>query len=220
MGMADAPLTLHSDGFWISPYVFSCFVALREKKVSFEVKEVKLHEAEQRSAEYARGSWTGRVPSLVHGDFWLSESSAIVEYVEEAFPAPAHARLLPEERTARARARQLLAWLRSDDTAPVRVERSTETMFYERPRPALSPKAAAAAAKGVELGERFLGSGRDHLFGAWSIADADLAFFLRRLWHDDVLTKPLRAHIDRQWARPSVAEFVGHTRVPFVPYAY
>ena len=59
----------------------------------------------------------------------LAESSAIAEYLEEVLPAPAHARLLPADVKNRARARQVMAWLRSDLGA-LRDERATVTMFF------------------------------------------------------------------------------------------
>ena len=37
---ASGPLTLYVDAFCISPYAFSCFVALREKGVAFDVRAV------------------------------------------------------------------------------------------------------------------------------------------------------------------------------------
>ena len=172
-GAATGAITLCMDAFWMSPYAFACFVALREKGVPFDVSEVRLQGGEQREPAY-RALGGRRIPALGHGDFWLTESSAIVEYVEEAFPPPAHARLFPEAREARARARQLLSWLRSDETLPVRDERSAEVIFYDRPRPPLGPKAAAAAGKAVALAERFLDGNGANLFGAWSIADAEL----------------------------------------------
>jgi len=45
------PLTLYLDGFWISPYAFSVFVCLTEKGLSFETREVKLHERAQDTPE-------------------------------------------------------------------------------------------------------------------------------------------------------------------------
>ena len=41
-------LTLHTDYFWTSPYVFSCFVALKEKGLGFDTAEVHLEKREQR----------------------------------------------------------------------------------------------------------------------------------------------------------------------------
>ena len=210
--------TLYSDGFWISPYVFNCFVALREKEIPFDVKELRLDAAEQRQGSYTQESWTGRVPSLVHDGFWLTESIAILEYLDDSFPHTTP--LLPKSLQDRARARQLLAWLRSDETLPVRSERSSEGSFYDRPRPVLTEKATSTAAKVVELASRFVKNDVGPMFGTWCIADADLAFFLHRLWHDDVLTTGLRAYAEAQWKRPSIAEWVAHERRPYVSYAW
>lgn len=212
-------LTLYSDGFWISPYVFTCFVALREKGVAFEVLPVKLDKGEQKAPDYRARTWTGRVPALAHGDFWLTESSAILEYIEETLPAPAHPRIFPEVLESRARARQLASWLRSDETSPVRAERSAEHIFYALPRAPLSAACSTTVAKVVAFAERLVTADRPNLFGAWSIVDAELAFFLQRLKHDEgLLTPTLRTYAEAQWKRPSVAEYVAHARPPFVPY--
>ncbi len=217
--LASGTLTLCSDAFWISPYVFSCFVALREKRARFEVKEIKLQAKEQEAAEYRAATWTGRVPALLEGAFSLTESSAILEYLEETLPPPEHGRLLPENTRARARARQLMSWLRSDETIPIRAERSSEVIFYERPLPALTPKATAAVEKLTRLVGQLVTSADAPLFGEWCIADAELAFFLHRLMKDEgVVPVMLRGYADAQWKRPSVAEWVAHPRAPFLPY--
>src|SRR5258708_29374075 len=124
-----AMLTLYAEPFNFSPYVFSAFVALREKGVAFDVVEVSLVDGAQHQATYAKSAVTGRVPSLDHDGFRLAESSAIAEYLEEVFPPPAHARLFPQAVRDRARARQIMAWLRSD-LGELREDRSTATMFY------------------------------------------------------------------------------------------
>ena len=89
------PLVLHVDGFWNSPYAFSVFVCLKEKGLAFELREVKLHEQAQRAPDFGAKSVTSRVPLLEHGSFRLSESSAIVEYLEDTFAPPRHAATLP-----------------------------------------------------------------------------------------------------------------------------
>jgi glutathione S-transferase len=58
------------------------------------------------SAAHKEKSVTARVPGLVHGEFWLAELLAIVEYLEETFPPPEWPRLLPADAQRRARARQ------------------------------------------------------------------------------------------------------------------
>lgn len=206
---------------WTSPYVLSCFVALTEKKLPFEVQTVKLHEGGQRSPAYLHTSFTARVPALVDGDFSLSESSAIVEYLEDKWPAPEHASVLPPDLQQRARARQLMAWLRSD-LVPIREERSSEYVFYPTeslpPFAPLSTAAQRAVTKLVTFAERVVPPDGGPLFGAWCIADTDLAMMLQRLVKtNEPLAAPLLAFAEREWRRPSVQSFVNVSRPPHRP---
>ena len=212
-------LTLYTDRFLISPYVFSCFVALKEKGLSFETKAVSLGDKEQTKPEYRQRTVTARVPSIDHDGFVLAESSAILEYLEDAFPAPKHPHILPEGIRERARARQVISWLRSDDTLGLREDRPTTTIFYERTGKPMGERGKAAAQKLLEVADRLVAEGKTSLFGAFSIADADLAFMLQRLLlNGHEASHKLRAFVEAQWKRPSVAEFVAFKRPPFVPY--
>src|SRR5262249_18245908 len=112
--MRPMSLVLYGSEMWNSPYVLSCFVTLREKQLPFETRVIALHRGAQHEPAYASRSLTARVPTLEDGDFSLSESSAIIEYLDEKFAAPAHPRVLPADRAQRARARQIMAWVRSD----------------------------------------------------------------------------------------------------------
>jgi glutathione S-transferase len=211
-------LILYVDAFYISPYAFSCFVALREKGVEFATRVVPLQDQAQQRPDYRDHSLTARVPALVHGGFWLSESSAIDEYLEETFPPPAHPALYPRGARERARARQIQAWLRSDLGA-LREERPTTTMFYARSEQPLSGKGRAAAEKLIRVTEQSLAPGAAQLFDAWSIADSDLAFMLQRLLrNDEPVPERIREYAERQWQRPSVREWVERKRIPLVPY--
>jgi len=215
--MADQPLTLSVDSFWISPYAFSCYVALKEKGLPFQVREVSLPDKEHHRPEYQKQSMTGRIPMLQHGDFTLSESSAIVEYLDDAFPGTARA--LPASARDRARARQIMAWVRSD-LMPIREERSTTTMFYERATKPLSPAAQDAARRLMAFSQAAVPEGRSSLFGvAWTAADTDLAFMLQRLNLSGFELPPVaRRFVEAQWQRPSVQEWVNHKRLPYRPY--
>ena len=210
------PLILYNDTFWVSPYAYSCFVVLHEKELPFEVRTVALEKREQHAPDFRDRSLTARVPTLVHGDFWLSESTAIVDYLEEAFPAPAHRALLPETLQDRARARQLLAWIRSDFLA-LREERSTHTMFYphEHALAPLSPAARAAADKVIRVASAMVPEGRATIFQDFSVADADLAFVLMRLvLAGDELPAHLKTWAESIWRRPSVHAYVTRERPP------
>src|SRR5205814_6872226 len=166
-------LILYGNAMWSSPYVLSGFVGLTEKKLPFEVRTVALDEGAQRAPDYVRTSFTARVPALVDGDFTLSESSAIIEYLEDKWPAPEHPPLLPPDIEARARARQIMAWVRSD-LGPLREERSSEYVFFPLPSllapEPLSPAAKRAVEKLVGFAERVVPANGGPLFGDWCIA--------------------------------------------------
>ena len=211
--MTAKPIVLYVDDAWISPWVFAVFVALREKALPFEMREVALEKDEQLRPEYAALSVTARVPALDHGGLVISESSAIVEYLEEEFAPPEFASIFPADRRERAHARQLMSWLRSDDTLPLRASRPTTTMFQSKATTPLDPNAARAVAKLVAVSERLLPVGALQLFSTWSLADAELAFTLHRLiLSDDELPPNLKAYAEAQWARPSVRAFIDRKR--------
>ena len=212
------PLVLHVDGFWTSPYAFAAHVCLTEKGLPFTVREVNLHERAHATPAFHAKSVTARVPVLEHGAFALSESSAIVEYLEETFAPPRYPAMLPAAPRDRARARQIMAWIRSD-LMPIREERSTHTFFYKNPVQPLSPAGRAAADKLIAAASAFIPDGRTSLFDAFSIADADLAMMLMRLvGNDDPVPAKLRDFVAAQWQRPSVRAWVDHQRAPYVPY--
>ena len=218
--MTNAVCTLYGENLWISPYVFSSFVALREKGIPFEMVEVSLADGQHLETTLRDRSITARVPSLEHDGFHLAESSAIAEYLDEVFPPPAAASLLPTTRRERARARQLMAWMRSDVPA-LRDERSTVTMFYRFKLRPLSPAAARDAAKLVRVAEQLIPANGGPLFGTWCLADSELAFMLHRLiLNGGEVPARVRAYAEREWSRPSVREFVEHVRPAAVPASY
>lgn len=218
--MESGRCTLYGESLWISPYVFSSFVALTEKQVPFDVVEVSLVDGRQLVPAYREPSLTGRVPSLEHEGFRLAESGAIAEYLDEVFPPPAHPRLLPAERRARARARQVMGWLRSD-LGVLRDERSTVTMFYRFALEPLSAPAARDAEKLVHVCERLVPADGGTLFGAWHLVDAELAFMLHRLiLNGDPVPPRIRRWAETEWRRPAARAYTEHSRPAAVPEGY
>ena len=216
-----AEFTLYGESLWASPYLFSALVALREKKAEFDLVEVELAGGAHRRADYAEPSVTGRIPSLEHAGFRLAESSAIAEYLEEVLPAPQWPRILPEAVRDRARARQIMARLRSDLVA-LRDERSTMMMFFYRSNPKpLSAQAQRDVERLVRVAEQLVPESGGPLFGAWSLVDSELAFLIHRLiLCGDPVPERIAAYARTQWARPSVREFVDHARPAQVPETY
>lgn len=207
--MPAPSLRLYVDAQFTSPYALSVFVTLLEKGLAFETVTLDLDTAQNRAAEFAQLSLTQRVPTLVQGDFALSESSAISEYLDEAYPETT---VYPTDPKQRARARQVQAWLRSDLQA-IRQERSTLVVFYGQKRPPLSLAGEAAARKLISAAQALLAGDSEYLFGAWSIADVDLAVMLNRLiLNGDSVPAELVAYAQRQWQRPSVQEWVNQPR--------
>lgn len=210
--MTLATLHLHVDAKFTSPYAMSVFVSLHEKGLSFDISTVDLAKLENQQAAFAASSLTQRVPLLIHDGFALSESSAITEYLDEVFPEPA---LYPADIRQRARARQVQAWLRSD-FLPIRLERSTERVFYPSSEPPpLSAPAQASAGKLVNAAQALLANDSLNLFDRWSIADVDLTVMLQRLiMNGDPVPQRLVDYAQHQWRRPSVQLWVEHKRAP------
>lgn len=81
-------------------------IALNLKALPYEAVPVHLlrGEGEQHSPAYAARNPAELVPLLEEGDLTLTQSLAIIEYLDECHPTPA---LLPPEPRARARVRSL-----------------------------------------------------------------------------------------------------------------
>lgn len=210
--MVIVPITLYAETHWDSPFVFTVYVALHEKRLPFEERALDLAAGEHRRGDLPTRSLTGRVPILEHDQFLLAESLAIAEYLEERFPPPQHAAILPESIEERARARQVLSWLRTDFPA-LRRDRPTSSMFGARATAPMADEARADAERLIRITERLVAPGQAWLFRRFTIADADLAFMLHRLiLNGDPVPAAIATYATAVWARPSVQAFAAHRR--------
>jgi maleylacetoacetate isomerase len=93
-------------GFFRSSASYRARIALNFKGIAYESVAVDLRAAAsaQRSAQFLALNPEGLVPVLVDGAQVISQSLAIVEYLEETHPSPA---LLPRSPKDRARVRAL-----------------------------------------------------------------------------------------------------------------
>ncbi len=204
-------VVLYGSGTFTSPYVFSAFVALEEKGIPYRLETLSMEEHEHERPEYAEPSFTGRIPALRHGDFWVAESSAIDEYLDEAFPPPAYPRLYPEDIRKRAIVRMVQAFVRSDVLA-VRRERPTSTFFEGEPPRPLTLEGKASVERLVKVSERFLPPGASYVAGSFTLADADLALMLQRLvYNGDPCPARLADYVRTVFARPSVRRWLART---------
>jgi glutathione S-transferase len=213
------PLVLHVEAYWRSPWDYSVFVALREKRLEFATAIAMMRPGVGALDALSQHSLTGTAPVLQHGGLWLAESLAILDYLEEAFPPPGHPRIFPADLRERARARQICSWIRTG-LDPLRRERPVERILFRaeaKPAP-LSPAAARIAADLLRVASRLGASASGALFGEFGVVDADLALALMRLLvAGDPLPAPVRDYVTTVWARTSVREFVEHSRPPHPP---
>ncbi len=106
-------------GFWRSQATFRVRVALNFKGVGFRELPINLDKGEQNDPSFLAVNPLGSVPALLVGERPLTQSLAILEYIEETQPAPP---LLPPAALGRARVRALAA-VAASDTHPLIVPR-------------------------------------------------------------------------------------------------
>jgi len=213
------PIALYMEAFWQSPWDCTCFVALREKGLQFQTSIAMIREGVGAIDALRARTITGRSPVLQHGQFWVAESIAIIEYLEDAFPAPGWPRLFSADLRQRARARQVLSWLRTT-IEPLREERPSALIFYPQKEvlPPMTPRAQRCADRLLEVAVRLGVDANGRAFDEFGIVDLDLAFALMRLVRSgDPVPAPVVAYAEAVWARPSVREFVEHPRPPNAP---
>jgi glutathione S-transferase len=205
-------ITLYCEKLFDSPFVFTAWVALKEKGIPFEEVVFDLAKGEHKAGEFAENSMTVRVPTLRHDDLWISESVAICEYLDDVFGAPDHALIMGNSAAERARVRQVLGWLRTD-LRGLRAERTAESMFLGEDVGDLTEKGAADVDRLYTIGQRLIQKGQKTLVDAFTVADADLTFMLQRLVQNgDAMPDALREYAVHNWQRASIQSYVTHAR--------
>jgi glutathione S-transferase len=144
-------MTVQLHGFKYSVYSWIVRLALHEKGVAYEWIEMNPF-AEPVSAQYLALHPFKRVPTLVHGEFVVYETSAITRYVDEAFNGPRLQRMLSVER---ARCNQILSIV--DSYAYWPLVRQVFSHGVYKPRMRL-PIDRSEIRQGLDATEKVLGS--------------------------------------------------------------
>ncbi len=99
-----APLQLYS--YYRSSCSYRVRLALAFKGLAYQIHPVHLvkNGGEQHLPDYAALNPQEQVPTLIDGDFILTQSMAMLEYLEEKYPAPP---MLPQDLQQRAYVRQI-----------------------------------------------------------------------------------------------------------------
>lgn len=139
-------------GYWRSSAAWRARIALNLKGVAYGQAFRHLRKGEQSSADFTAKNPQGLVPALdVAGQGVLTQSLAIVEWIEESFPGP---KLLPPDPWGRARARAL-AQIIACDTHPIQNLRVLQYVKRElgQEQPAIDAFARHWIALGLEAFE-------------------------------------------------------------------
>ena len=86
-------------------------IALYIKQLPFEIEHIDLVAGAQREAPYITLNPSAGVPTLIDGDLTLTQSPAILEYLDESYPEHP---LLPDDLNARAYVRQMAMIIATD----------------------------------------------------------------------------------------------------------
>lgn len=95
---------IHVHGYFRSSSAYRCRIAFNLKGVAHDFTSVHLRRGggEQKTPAYRALNPQALVPTLTDGDFTLTQSLAILEWLDETYPDPA---FLPADRNLRAQVR-------------------------------------------------------------------------------------------------------------------
>lgn len=208
-------------GAGASPFVRKVRVALAEKGLDYELEPVFPFNV---SPEFKKISPLGKIPVYQEDDYYLPDSSAILDYLEVKYPSPS---LYPKDARERGRAVFLEEFADGGIAA-----KGTGAIFFQRivgPRFMGQPTDEAVVAKAInedlppllDYLESVLAPGGDFLVGnQFSIADIAVASQFVNLAHaqytvDAARWPKLAAYLTKMFARPTFATLIAEERAMF-----
>jgi glutathione S-transferase len=191
-----------------SPYAQKVKIALREKGLAFKAEVPAALGSGKAQGEFAVASPRNEVPALIDGDARIFDSTIILEYLEDKYPAPP---LLPRDPATRAQARMI------EEVCDTLYEAINwgigEIAWFKRAEGQQAEKMKETAARQTAeiqawLADR-LGTARWFNGESFGWADISVAPYLNRSFHYGFGTPagaPLTKWRDRIRELPSVAE--------------
>ena len=211
-------LILHS--YWLSLATYRVRIALKIKGVAFEERTYDLAKGDQLAPAYRKLNPAGAVPALEGATPQpLTQSLAILEWLDETYPAPP---LMPSDAAGRARVRAMFL-LTAADTHPIVVPRIRKRLAaqFGATDAAIKDWAAHWFHEGLGSYEAMLTDGATRCHGEQlSIADLALASHLigaARFGVDVAPFPRVKAVGDALFALPEVAASHPNLQVDAVP---
>ena len=154
-----------------SPYAWRVWLALEHKGVPYEFKLMSFDKGDLKTPEFLALNPRHQVPVLVDDGFVVSESAAIMEYIEDRWPdAP---RLFSNDIKKRAIERRLVR--EADEYVSALLEKAAHAIFFTAPEQRDEAKIAEIRGKlEPELAHWESAVAGDDLTGALSAADYTL----------------------------------------------
>lgn len=121
----DTDLQLYS--YYRSSAAYRVRIALEIKQLSYQQLPINLLTGEHRQSKYLQTNPAGLVPALTSDEGKLTQSVAIIEYLEERYPQPS---LLPQSAMNRAQVRSI-AYQVAMDIHPLNNPRVTQFIGAE-----------------------------------------------------------------------------------------
>ena len=90
-----------------SPFAWRVWLALEHKALPYELRMMSFDRGDLKQPSFTALTPRGKVPLIQDGDYVIYESAAIVEYLQDAYPASG-APLFPDAPRARGVARRLI----------------------------------------------------------------------------------------------------------------
>ena len=129
----------------LSAYAMKVKIALNEKGIEYETAIPDGMSTGTAGGEFVDANPRAEVPTLVDGDFRVFDSTVILEYIDEKWPAPA---LLPKAPAERARVRMI------EDVMDTQYEQNNwgtfEVLRYKRASGPLADKLLAYGKRNIE----------------------------------------------------------------------
>lgn len=92
-----------------SPYAWRVWLTLEHKALPYDLKLLSISEKDASKPEYKKINPRGKVPAIIDNGFILTESIAIIQYLDEVYPTSGKGLVFPKDPKDRAIVRKTIS---------------------------------------------------------------------------------------------------------------